>query len=50
MMQQYDVIDRNNKATAISESNFNCVKRGEEGIKIKHSDSHDFCVDSTTAL
>ena len=47
---QYDVNDHNNKAQAISESNFNCVKRGEEGIKIKRSDSHDCCVDSTLAL
>ena len=46
----YDVNDHNNKAQAISESNFNCVKRGEEGIKIKHSDSHDCRVDSTPAL
>ena len=46
----YNVNDRNNKAQAISESNFNCVKRGEEGIKIKHSDSHDCRVDSTPAL
>ena len=46
----YDVNDHNNKAQAISDRNFNCVKRGEEGIKIKHSDSHDCCVDSTPAL
>ena len=50
MMQQYDVNDRNNKALAISVSNFNCVRRGEEGIKIKRSDSHDCCFDSTLAL
>ena len=46
----YNVNDHNNKAQAISESNFNCVKRGEEGIKIKPSDSHDCRVDSTLAL
>ena len=47
---QYDVNDHNNKAQAISESNFNSVKRGEEGIEIKHCDSHDCRVDSTPAL
>ena len=50
MQLTYDVNDHNNKAHAISKSNFNCVKRGEEGIKIKHSDSHDCRVDSTPAL
>ena len=50
MQLTYNVNDHNNKAQAISDRNFNCVKRGEEGMKIKHSDSHDCCVDSTPAL
>ena len=50
MQLTYDVNDHNNKAQAISDRNFNCVKRGEEGIKIQPSDSHDCRVYSTPAL